>query len=137
MRWLGGMRITADRMNDHSADEETIAGAIAATGFSVASFSGRKVNGVTTITLNLTRTGSDITEIATNSGNISDTAMATLPVGWRPPDLMETSWDNGFNDGGATISTSGVITARTCSGSNGLAQSSNPRITATWISENT
>lgn len=135
--WLAGMRVTADRLNDHTAEEETTTGATAATGFSISDFQGRKVNGITTITITCTRTSATtIGETSAGSGNISDTAMATLPSGWRPPELMEAMWDSGFNDGGATISTAGVITLRTTSGSTGIAQNHNPRVSATWISEN-
>lgn len=134
--WLSGMRLTADRLNDNTAEDETTTGATAATGFSVSDFQGRKVNGVTTITITCNRTGASIAEGATNTGNIADTAMATLPSGWRPQELIEAMWDSGFNDGGATISTAGVITLRTTSGNSGLANGTNPRVTATWISEN-
>jgi hypothetical protein len=135
-QWLAGMRATADRMNDNTVEETTTTGATAATGFSLVSFSGMKVNGITTITISCSRTGANITEIATNSGNITDTAFATLPEGWRPPELMEAMWDSGFNDGGATISTSGVITLRTTSGSNGIQGTQSPRVSASWISQN-
>lgn len=137
MRKLAGMRITADLLNDHTADEETTTGATAATGFDISDFIGRKVNGITTITLTCSRTGANITETSAGSGNIADTTMATLPTGWRPQELIEAMWDSGFNDGGATINTSGVITLRTTSGSSGIATGNNPRVTASWISENT
>lgn len=135
-QWLAGMRLTADRLNDNTVEDTTTTGATAASGFTINSFLGMKVNGITTITISCTRSGGNISEIATNSGNISDTAFATLPVGWRPPDLIEAMWDSGFNDGGATISSSGVITLRTTSGSNGIQTSQAPRITACWISQN-
>lgn len=136
--WRAGMLLTSERMNDNTVSAVTSSGATASSGWSLASFSGRKVNGITTITISCTRTGSDIGEIATNSGNISDTSFATLPSGWRPPELIEAIWDSGFNDGGATINTSGVITLRTTSGSAGISGTSShaPRITASWISEN-
>lgn len=136
MQKLAGMRLTADVLNDHTADEETTAGFTAATGFDVTDFQGRKVNGVTTITVTCNRTGANITEGATNTGNIADTTFGTLPVGWRPQELIEAMWDSGFNDGGATINTNGVITLRTTSGNTGLQTGHNPRISATWISEN-
>lgn len=136
MEWLAGMEITADRMNDNTVDETTVAGAVASSGFTSISFSGRKLRGITTIVVAATRNGGNIAEIATNSGNIGDTSFATLPVGWRPPELIEAIWDSGFNDGGATISTSGVITLRTTSGSNGIQDTQSPRVYASWISEN-
>lgn len=134
--WRSGMRMTADRMNDNTLRTFTTTGAIASTNWTVNSFSGRKINGITTITISCTRNNSDINEIATNSGNIGDTSFATLPAGWRPPELIEAMWDSGFNDGGATISTAGVITLRTTSGSNGIKVTEAPRVTASWISEN-
>src|SRR3546814_4068278 len=117
MRKLAGMRLTADILNDHTADEETTAGATAATNFTLSDFSVRKVNGITQITITCTRTTSNITETTAGSGNIGDTTMATLPVGWRQQELIEAMWDSCFNDGGATINTSGVLTLRTTSGS--------------------
>lgn len=134
--WLPGMKLTADRLNDHTVEETTSSGLTAATNFTVSSFSGRKVNGITTVTILCTRTTSAITEGATNTGNIADTAMCTLPAGWRPPEMIEAMWDSGFNDGGATIGTDGVVTLRTTSGNTGIAIGHNPRITAVWISEN-
>lgn len=134
--WLAGMKITADRLNDHTLEDSTNSGATASTNFTLSDFSGRKVNGITTITITCSRTNSNITETSAGNGNIADTSMATLPTGWRPPELIEAIWDSGFNDGGATISTAGVITLRTTSGSAGIAVGHNPRVSATWISEN-
>lgn len=134
--WLAGMKITADRLNDHTLEDSTTTGATASSNFTLSSFSGRRVNGITTITILCSRTTSAISETSAGSGNIADTSMATLPAGWRPPELIEAMWDSGFNDGGATISTAGVITLRTTSGSNGIQIGENPRVTATWISEN-
>lgn len=134
--WRAGMLLTSERMNDHSLEATTSTGATASTGFSVNSFSGRKVNGITTITISCTRTGANIGETSAGSGNMGDTSFATLPSGWRPPELIEAIWDSGFNDGGATINTSGVITLRTTSGSAGISTNDAPRVTASWISEN-
>lgn len=134
--WLAGMRITADRLNDNTVASTTSTGAVASTGFSIVDFSGRKVNGITTITITCTRTGANIGETAAGNGNITDTAMAVLPVGWRPPEATQTIWDSGFNDGGATVATNGTITLRTTSGSTGIQTSQNPRVSAQWISGN-
>lgn len=136
MRKLAGMRLTADLLNDNTADEEITTGVTAATDFTVSDFIGRKVNGMTFITVTFNRTGATIGESSAGSGNIGDTTAGTLPVGWRPQELCEAMWDSGFNDGGATINTSGVITLRTTSGSSGVGNGHNPRITAMWISEN-
>lgn len=134
--WLPGMKVTAARLNDHTLEDSTTTGATASTNFTLSSFSGRRVSGITTITIVCSRTTSAIAESGAGNGNIADTSMATLPAGWRPPELIEAMWDSGFNDGGATISTAGVITLRTTSGSNGIQIGENPRVCATWISEN-
>lgn len=134
--WLSGMRLTADRLNDNTLQTSTTTGATAAAGWTLVGFSGRKVNGITTVTVSCSLNAGSIGEIATNTGNIADNGMVTLPVGWRPPELIEAIWDSGFNDGGATISTSGVVTLRTTSGNLGIQASHAPRVTASWISEN-
>jgi hypothetical protein len=133
--WLAGMEITADRLNDFTATETT-SGVVDASGFSTSSFVGRKVSGVTTIELFTNRTGATIAEIATNTGNITDTAVATLPSGWRPQEAINCIVGNGSVDGEATIASDGTITLRSVSGNLGWANASNFRITACWISEN-
>jgi hypothetical protein len=65
--------------------EITSTGLTPATGFATTQFLGRKTAGVTTIMVRMERTGGTIT--ATN-GNITDTLVCTLPVGWRPPDTV-------------------------------------------------
>ncbi|WP_405930313.1 hypothetical protein [Streptomyces sp. NBC_00827] len=135
--FLAGMRMTADRLNDHTLEDSVSSGATAATDWSVVSFEGRKVNGITTINAFCNRTGAAIAELVAGSGNITDTAMVTLPVGWRPPSNHEGLWGNGTNDGSVVISsTTGIITVRSTSGSAGIASGSNVRVSASWISEN-
>lgn len=135
--WLAGMQITADRLNDNSLDASTVSGLTAASGFSVSSFSGRKVNGITTVQMFVTRTGADIAQTASDSGNISpDTTVCTLPVGWRPPETINCICGNGSVDGEATISTIGGVVLRSVSGNSGWASGTNLRFTAMWISEN-
>lgn len=132
--WVGGMRITADRLNDNSLTEETSTGLTAGSGFSVVSFSGRRVNGITTVEAFVNRTGSAIAEGATNTGNISDTTLATLPSDWRPGETINAVWGNGSNDGECTIATDGIISLRSTSGNSGIANDTNVRVTAFWIS---
>lgn len=134
--WLAGMRVTADRLNDHTLEDSTTSGATAATGFSLTSFSGRRVNGITTVVVVLSRTGANIGETAAGTGNISNTDIATLPSGWRPPETLETIFNNGVNDGAVTIATNGVMTADTTSGSSGIENGSTIRVCGMWISEN-
>jgi hypothetical protein len=131
--WLAGMLVTADRLNDHTLESSTTSGLVAAADFSVNSFSGRRVNGVTTVHVYCQYTGAGI-NVAAVGDNIADTSMATLPASWRPPETINTNWGSGSVDGECTISSAGVISLR--STLNDIAASSNIRVTATWISEN-
>lgn len=133
--WLAGMEITADRLNDFTATETT-SGVVDASGFVTSSFVGRKVSGVTTIELFTNRTGATIAEGATNTGNVADTLVATLPSGWRPQEAVNCIVGNGSVDGEATIASNGDITLRSISGNTGWANGSNLRFSSVWISEN-
>lgn len=133
--WLAGMEITADRLNDFTATETT-SGTVDSTGFSTSSFVGRKVSGFTFIELFVNRTGATIAEGATNTGNIADTDITTLPSGWRPQETMNAICGNGSVDGEVQISTAGLCTVRSISGNTGWVSGSNLRITAVWCSEN-
>lgn len=135
MQWLAGMRMTEDRLNDNTADETTTAGLTAATNFAVSSFEGKKVNGVTTVNCVVTYTGSAL--VATSAGNVTPDVLAcTLPVGWRPPETVTTSFDrSGTADGSISISTSGACTVRTMS-PNATGTTGTVTFFAEWISEN-
>lgn len=135
--WLSGMRIDADRLNDHTVEDSTTSGVTAATGWSVTSFSGKRVSGITTVEVFVSRTGADVTQSAADSGNISgDPLMCTLPGAWTPPELSNAAWGNGSVDGECTIGTDGQILLRSISGNTGIATGTNVRVTAMWISEN-
>lgn len=112
--WQAGMRITADRLNDNTSTSTT-SGLVAASGFSVNSFLGRKVSGITVLDMYLARTGTDITA---SGGNISpDVQICTVPAGWRPPDqTINGTFDNGAVEGGFVIGTDGIVTLRTSNG---------------------
>lgn len=134
MQWLAGMTITADRLNDHSVDEVSSAGAVASTGWSISSFEGRRVSGVTTVNLLVTRTGADVPQSAADSGNIvADPPIATLPVGWRPPSTANGIYGNGAVDGEFSINTVGVVIIRSISGATGIVSGTNVRVFCTWI----
>lgn len=135
-QWLAGMEITADRLNDFTATETT-SGTVDSSGFSTSSFVGRKVSGFTYVEVFVNRTGATIAETATNTGNIADTDVTTLPSGYRPQETINCICGNGSVDGEAVISTAGVITLRSISGNTGWASGSNLRFTAVWCSENT
>ncbi|MEV8353202.1 hypothetical protein ACFVTT_33955 [Streptomyces niveus] len=134
MQWLAGMTITADRLNDHSVDEVSSAGAVASTGWSISSFEGRRVSGVTTVNLLVTRTGADVPQSAADSGNIvADPPVATLPIGWRPSATANGIYGNGTVDGEFSINTVGVVSIRSISGNAGILTNTNTRIFCTWI----
>lgn len=132
-QWLAGMLITADRLNDGIDATTSTSGATAATGFSLTSFSGRRSGKIVTVVVVLTRTGATIGETAAGTGNIANTDLATLPSGWRPPEAVETIFNNGVNDGAVTIATNGVMTADTTSGSSGIENGSSIRVCGEWI----
>lgn len=134
MQWLAGMTITADRLNDHSVDEVTSAGAVAATGWSISSFEGRRVAGVTTVNLLVTRTGADVPQSAADSGNIAgDPSVCTLPDGWRPTATANGLYGNGVVDGEFSVNTAGLIILRSISGNAGIVSGTNTRIFCSWI----
>ncbi|MGW3291494.1 hypothetical protein ACWDR3_43385 [Streptomyces sp. NPDC001002] len=130
--FLAGMRATADRLNDNSLDDSTTSGCVAASGFSVNTFSGRKVNGVTTVHVVRTYTGTTVA--ITPGGNLADTTMCTLPASWCPPEVINAQFGHGSIDGECTIGTTGQITLRSIL--DDLTNGRNLRVTAVWISEN-
>ncbi len=83
----------------------------------------KRTCGVVWITISSTRTGADITGDA--SGNISDSAIGTVPTGWRPTtEIVEGSACSGFGDGGVNLATSGIVTLRTWSNNSTIVQNS-------------
>jgi hypothetical protein len=136
MEWLAGMRMSASRLNDHTADETTTAGLTAASGFDTPSFSGKKVSGITTVNVSVLRNGATIT--ATAAGNVTpDLLCCTLPIGWRPSETVTTSFDSsGTRDGSITILSDGTCTIKTMSPNSTLTDNSSVNFFADWISEN-
>lgn len=137
MEWLAGMRLTEDRLNDNTADEETTAGLTVATGWSLNGFQGRKVNGITTVYVSLNRTGATIT--ATSAGALSGGPVlgCTLPIGWRPPDTIIENFDkSGVADGGISILATGTCTIQSMSPTATIASGNDITWFSQWISEN-
>ena len=133
-QWLAGMRMTSGRMNDNTLEESVSSGLTPATNFTVSGFSGRKVNGITTISINCARNATALT--ANAAGNITDTLMCTLPVGWRPVESIPFIFNAGsVADGAGTILTSGTCTLTSLS-PNAVGASLSYVFTASWISEN-
>ncbi|MEU5394509.1 right-handed parallel beta-helix repeat-containing protein [Streptomyces tibetensis] len=136
MQWLNGLKITPERLMDNTADEVITSGLSVPSGWSVSSFTGTRVHGITEVDIFVTRTGADITESSAGSGNISgDPLLCTLPSGWAPPRPVNAVWGNGSTDGEATIVTSGEVNLRSISGSGTIATGTNVRVTSMWISE--
>ncbi len=136
MKWLNGLKITPERLMDNTADEVITSGLVVPSGWSVSSFQGTRVHGITEVDIFITRTGAAITESSAGSGNISgDPLLCTLPSGWAPPRAVNATWGNGSTDGEATIVTSGEVNLRSISGSGAIATGTNVRVTSMWISE--
>jgi parallel beta-helix repeat protein len=136
VKWLNGLKLTPERLMDNTADDKITSGLTVPSGWTVSSFTGIRVHGITEVDIFVTRTGADITESSAGSGNITgDPLLCTLPSGWAPPRPVNTTWGNGTTDGEATIVTSGEVNLRSISGSSGIATGTNVRITAMWISE--
>lgn len=113
--WQPGMVITAGRLNDGVDAVTTDAGLVAASGFAVNDFRGQRSGKNVTLDIYMHRTGADI---AVTGGNVPDTAVCTVPVGWRPNNgTLNGSWDDGTAGGGFVIGNDGVCTLRTSNGS--------------------
>ncbi|RKN35951.1 hypothetical protein [Streptomyces hoynatensis] len=112
--------------------ETTTEGFTAKSGFSVTFGGARKTCGVCTIRIDVVRTGSQIN--ASSAGNIDDTDVATIPVGWRPAALFGAVASDGFGDGEARIDTDGTVTIRTWSSNGAIVPNDRTiRITATYV----
>ncbi|MFD4551421.1 hypothetical protein [Streptomyces sp. NPDC058466] len=112
--WLAGMTITAARLNDGIDATTTASGLTAASGFSVNDFRGYKSGKIIVIDMYMLRTGGTITA---TTGNITDTAICTVPSGWRPTNgTINGAWDDGTSEGGFVVGTDGICTLRTASG---------------------
>lgn len=132
--WLAGMTITAERLGNHDVEEVETAGVVAAAGWTITSFEGKRVSGVTTINILANRSGADIAQSAADSGNItSDPLVCALPNGWRPLATANGNWGNGTVDGEYSINTAGQISVRSISGNSGIVSGTNVRIFCTWI----
>lgn len=113
-QWLAGMRITADRLNDYSLDDDTTSGFVIATGWTLTNFWANRSGSTVEMNIYVNRSGADITA---TTGNIADTLVGTAPSGWRPnsASTINASWDDGTSQGGWVIGTDGACTLRTAS----------------------
>jgi hypothetical protein len=110
--WLAGMRITADRLNDYSLDDETTTGFVIATGWSLNNFWANRQGATVEMNLYVNRSGADITTV---NGGFTDVQVGTVPTGWRPnsASTISGSFDNGATGfGGCVMGTDGIISVR-------------------------
>ena len=83
----------------------------------------------------MNRTGGNFS--AGSTGDTTNTSMCTLPIGWRPPDAMNTSFDkSGVADGNVTIATSGLVQVTSMSPTATCATNEDISFFAVWVSEN-
>lgn len=114
-QWLAGMRMTADRLNDYSLDSETTSGFVVASGFTLNNFWANRQGAAVELNIYVNRTGGTITG---TTGNITDTQVGTVPVGWRPnsASTLTGSWGDGTASGEFVMGTDGITTLRTSNG---------------------
>ncbi|MEV5131444.1 hypothetical protein AB0K87_13240 [Streptomyces sp. NPDC053705] len=112
------------------ATEVRTTGATAAAGWSIVSYRARRRGGVVTFTLYASRTGADLPA----GLNIGDTAVATLPAGWRPLDEgTECIASTGYNDGAVFVNTAGLLTLRTWAPNTTLETGDNMRVSGAFV----
>ncbi|WP_193514843.1 hypothetical protein [Streptomyces griseoloalbus] len=121
---------------DHTIEAQTSSGVVAPTNWSVGSFQGYKVSGMTTVVLVMTYTGASAITSST-AGNIGDTLCGTLPAGWRPLATLVTSFDrSGVADGSVSIAPDGTCMLKTLSPNATISGGNNVSFMATWVSGN-
>lgn len=135
MRWLAGMHLNADNMNDNSV--EVVTGVIftPAEFFEIASLRARKLKGFTFIDMaidnNADRSASGST------GNIGDITFGTLAEGWRPTETVIGEY-NDFDKAEGSISwqSNGTVLLKTLSNTAQILSGERLYMSAMWISEN-
>lgn len=113
----------------------TTTGLIAATDFAVVSFYGSKINGVCMVHCYLTYSPNPTTNtIAPSAGtaNLTDTQVATLPDGYRPPTTINFIWGDGAESGEGYVTSAGAVWIRTTDYNQAIVNGKNLRITATF-----
>ena len=68
MQWLNGLKITPERLMDNTADEVITSGLVVPSGWSVSSFQGTRVHGITEVDIFITRTGAGPSRTAACTG---------------------------------------------------------------------
>lgn len=134
--WQPGMRITATRLMDGLDPTITTTGLVAASGFTVVDFTGKREGHTVTVDMTLSRNAGagTIPQSAADTGNIaSDPSLATLPSGWWPDNVVIGIWSSGAVAGDVTLGTTGFVTLRTITGSTGITEGAVVRVSASWI----
>ncbi|MEV6074345.1 hypothetical protein AB0L80_04400 [Streptomyces sp. NPDC052069] len=113
--------------------ESTTTGFAIASTYTLSSFAARRNPdaGVCAFVAEVSRKGAQLDVPA--AGNINDETIGTLPSGWRPSLDADISVSDGYGEGSARVSTSGVITLRTWTGNGALRSDRNIRVSHTFL----
>ena len=105
---IGGTLTVTGVITGDGTAAVTTAGLVAASGWSVNSFSGRKSAGVVYVTVDVERSGATFTP-ANTSGNVTpDLLVATVPAGFRPNQPLYISTSTGIGHGSVRVNTDGT-----------------------------
>ncbi|MBI0374723.1 hypothetical protein JBE27_00135 [Streptomyces albiflaviniger] len=113
------------------AVESATTGFTVASGYTLNQYVARRGNGMAWFALDLTRKGTQL-DVPT-AGNIGDETIGTVPVGWRPPADCDVSASDGFGEGTARLTATGVLTLRTWSGNGALRNDRNIRMSPCYF----
>ena len=135
MRWLAGMHLNADNMNDNSVEETTGAIFTPAAFFDIASLKARKLNGFTFIDMAITNNSDR--SASGSTGNIGDITLGTLSGGWIPQETIVGEF-NDFDKAEGSVSwlSNGTVLLKTLSNTAQILSSERLYMSAMWISEN-
>ena len=106
--------------------------AVPATNFTVSIFTARTANGYASMHLECTYTGTTLT--ANSAGDITNTLVATLPVGLRPAVSSFQAWDTSATGSGVLLFfTDGTITIQSLNPGGSLASGGSVRCGFTYL----
>ncbi|MEU1020261.1 hypothetical protein [Streptomyces sp. NPDC005898] len=113
--------------------ESTATGFVVSSGYTLSSFAARRNPdaGVCSFVAEVSRKGAQLDVPA--AGNINDETIGTLPSGWRPSIDADISVSDGYGEGSARVSASGVLTLRTWTGNGALRSDRNIRVSHTFL----
>ncbi|MFJ8821633.1 hypothetical protein ACIREE_07605 [Streptomyces sp. NPDC102467] len=133
-RWNGSA--WADYQPPQPAAETTTAGASATGNWTLAGYRARRVGGVCSFTLTLTRTTNNLTATAagtTNPGNVGDETIGSLPVGWRPAFDIYAIASDGYANGCVRVDSDGSLTLLSWSTSGVIQVGNSVRVSACFV----